>query len=138
MEQKIYDYDSNGIDLRFTRPRTEPVNRKVPFYKMLSSPKLKLSWDDQMKAHTPRRETFLMKTDMSNALGSVFNEFLPRGNTELRRKFTLIVLTDGLWEGDRDAVRKYIKSFMRQAHERWDANLAATKKSKCKRQASPN
>jgi hypothetical protein len=45
----------------------------------------------------------------------------------LRRKFTLIVLTDGLWEGNRDAVRKYIKTFMRQAHKRWAANLAATK-----------
>lgn len=128
MEQKIHGYDSNGIDLRFTRPRVQPVNHKTPLHrKLIGRPKLRVSWEAEMRANAPVVGEFAIRTSMSSALSAVFNEFLPLDVLEMSRKFTLIVLTDGLWEGDPDAVRKYIKTFMRKAHTRWNQNLAVSK-----------
>ncbi|KAK1845620.1 protein kinase domain-containing protein [Colletotrichum chrysophilum] len=88
-------YDEDGVELRFTDPDT---NHKAKV-KESRSQSLK-QFTDAMKLATPSASTRI-KTNILPALERIVNDYTT-GMTSAKskpRKKTIIVLTDGIWEG---------------------------------------
>jgi hypothetical protein len=101
LAMKIGPLDKDGLDLIYTIGH----NHNLKEIKGWSIPgKFKTSMRD-----VGEEINHMYKTNMKEALEKVFDKY-----TDTSKKMTLIVLTDGLWEGcaNKDDVEKLIASFL--------------------------
>lgn len=90
---KATGQDENGIDLYFTNSHERLENGKDP-------QKFRNLMDDAKVRPTPNSE---IRTDMRMRLQDIFFKYLKAARVQHKiRKMTVIVLTDGLWEGMTD------------------------------------
>src|ERR1700716_337625 len=97
---KAFGLDDNGMDLYFTAGSHKVENQK-------DKSKFKQAMDN--KAFKPMRH---FNTDMRASLSNILDKYL-RDYRRTRRNLTIIVLTDGRWEGmvDKNEVRNLIIRF---------------------------
>ena len=107
---KASGQDKNGMDLSFTSGDVK-VERKQNKSEFTSAMKNKRA---QPKGHT----------DMRVCLGEIFDAYIKEAKQKQRhglqaKGFTLIVLTDGIWEGvkDKEEVNTTIINFIRDLYE---------------------
>ncbi|KAJ8119559.1 hypothetical protein ONZ43_g3515 [Nemania bipapillata] len=115
-------YDDNGMELRFTNETEE---------KWRLRPKKKQTKDDFLRkmgeASPNKRKNVVSKTDMSASLSLILEEHL-RNNSDgskLKRHLTILVLTDGLWEQNREyAVDDYLVTYIKKIpEENWEPEI---------------
>lgn len=109
---KATGQDDNGIDLSFTSGNVFVENSKdiSKFTKAMDNPKA--------------QPTEHMNTDMKKSLGEIFSDYISyiseaKANKKEIKNLTLIVLTDGKWDGmdDKDEVGSKIIEFSEKALE---------------------
>lgn len=95
--------DKDGLDLRYTMGR----NHNCFGVKDWSIP---TTFEFSMR-QAGKEINELYKTNMKDTLEKIFD-----GYTDIRKRMTLIILTDGLWEGsvNQDDVEKLIANFLMQ------------------------
>jgi len=134
---RISEYDTDGLDLRFTNDTLELAN-------ISSQRRLRLKKDSKFKtamdkARPDPNDKLSVGTNMAKGLENIFNVYLRRLERGKAKKFTLIVLTDGLWTdmgNDKDRVRRVIKEVMTHCNKEWNSKRdssggnAATRASK--------
>ena len=84
---KLAGIDDDGLDLRFTIGRYSVNDAKGS----KTASKFRNAMREAEPAQTPQT-----KTNMAESLGRVFNEYL---QSRKGKNLTLLVLTDGIWEG---------------------------------------
>ncbi|KAI1346723.1 hypothetical protein F5Y01DRAFT_264959 [Xylaria sp. FL0043] len=112
-------YDDNGMELRFTNELDE---------KWRLSPKKKQSKEDFLKkmndADPNKRKKEISKTDMSASLSLILEDHLRKNSDgdKLKRHLTILVLTDGLWEKNKEYdVDNYLITFIKKIpEEAWE------------------
>lgn len=116
LAMKIGGLDKDGIDLVYTIGEHKNLNN-VKGRAIYGS--FKTSLDDAGKSISGSDRTSMRKT-----LGTIFSEYLK----DTSKRMTLIILTDGIWEGSRtaDDVEKLIVEFVeklqkqrRSMEQRW-------------------
>jgi hypothetical protein len=109
LSKKVAGLDRNGIDLRFTikghefdKTNLKGDSGRRDFAKAIDKAR---PWPASSKDH-------FVATNMDQILQSIFKEW----RTSSRKATTLIVLTDGSWEGTipRDAINKTILDFAKE------------------------
>ena len=108
LAMKLAGLDEDGLDLLFTIGEEHNIsnakgsNTPSKFKKAIG------------KARPPKSTSREMryKTDMAATFGGIFNEYL----RDPKKKMTLIVLTDGIWEGSvrSKSVENKIADFLKQ------------------------
>ncbi|OAP62701.1 hypothetical protein AYL99_01928 [Fonsecaea erecta] len=108
LAMKLAPLDKDGLDLVFTSAPQKTHKGKgsqagTRFVKLLV----------KKKPAFPQNAAEEVKTDMTETLGVIFNEYI-RSNKN--KRMTLLVLTDGLWRGTKceTAVETKIADFVRQ------------------------
>ncbi|TGJ84445.1 hypothetical protein E0Z10_g4314 [Xylaria hypoxylon] len=108
-------YDDNGMELRFTDELDE---------KWRLRPKKRQSTDDFLKkmsdADPNKRRNNMSKTDMSASLSLILEDHLRKNSdgSRLKRHLTILVLTDGLWEKNKEMdVDNYLVTFIKRIPE---------------------
>lgn len=122
IESRISEYDTDGLDLRFT-------NDTLGLANISSQRKLRLKKESKFKtamekARPNPKDKLPVGTDMAQGLRNIFNDYLHKLESGRFKKFTLIVLTDGLWTdmgNDKDRVRLVIKDTMTNCNKVWRA-----------------
>ncbi|KAI0466797.1 hypothetical protein F4859DRAFT_518845 [Xylaria cf. heliscus] len=112
-------YDDNGMELRFTNDADE---------KWRLSPKRnqkKEDFLDRMSDANPNRhKSTVSKTDMVASLSLILEDHLRKNRDErkLKRHLTILVLTDGLWEINKELdVDNYLVTFIKRIpEENWE------------------
>ncbi|KAI8626710.1 hypothetical protein F5Y19DRAFT_478195 [Xylariaceae sp. FL1651] len=109
LAEKVAAFDDDGVDLIFTFANHELGCQKVknPYWKFGKAM-------DQARDLIPPNSHKPLATDMAKTLGEIFDEY--RKNRQQRR-MTLIILTDGMWEGSvqPNEVEKKIALFIKDA-----------------------
>jgi hypothetical protein len=106
----IRDLDDDGFEIRFT------CDSSHSFFGRNSGARLEKS----LQLERPRSD---MHTDMRMVLGEIFDEYvrrkLPYSMSSNHRNMTIIVLTDGVWDGMADPrhVRGKIVRFVRRVRD---------------------
>ncbi|OAG42928.1 hypothetical protein AYO21_02879 [Fonsecaea monophora] len=91
LAMKLAPLDDDGLDMVFTSGPLRPYNK--------GGKKAASKFAGLMKEKTPAMPpdpTLEVKTDMTETLGVVFDEYL---QSYKNKRMTLLVLTDGLWRG---------------------------------------
>ena len=105
---KAEGQDENGMDLSFTSGGTKLVNQKKGS-----------AFASEMKKAQPHP---LMRTNMKTALESIFSDYITefQEKPSKRKDLTLIVLTDGIWDGmmDKNEVEDKVVDFMEHMRKR--------------------
>jgi hypothetical protein len=124
---KIDGYDLDGLDLRFATDTLGLAN--VSSKKPLISFKKGSTFLEAMikaKPKLPEKTRLPVHTDMAHTLTHIFNPRLDElTKAGKQKKFTLIVMTDGLWDSmqNKDMVRKKIKEIMIAWKELWQPSV---------------
>ena len=124
---RISEYDTDGLDLRFTNDTLELAN-------ISSQRRLRLKKDSKFKtamdkARPNPEDKLSVGTNMAKGLENIFNVYLRKLAQGKAKKFTLIVLTDGLWTdmgNDKDRVRRVIKDVMTHCNKEWKSKRQAS------------
>jgi hypothetical protein len=117
---RISGYDTDGLDLRFT-------NDTLGLANISSQRRLRLKKDSKFKtamdkARPNPMDKLRVGTNMAKGLENIFNVYLHKLEGGKAKKFTLVVLTDGLWidmGNDKDRVRRVIKEVMTHCNKEW-------------------
>jgi len=106
---KLAPLDKDGLDLVFTSGPHRTYKGKGS-----QAAKGFTHLMDEKKPTFPTEPSAEVKTDMTETLGVVFDEYLRRRKS---KRMTLLVLTDGLWRGTKtqESVETKIATFVRGA-----------------------
>ncbi|OBT67421.1 hypothetical protein VE03_03009 [Pseudogymnoascus sp. 23342-1-I1] len=103
---KVAGQDEDGMDLTFTSGKTQVQDKKgeSKFIKAMERP--------------DAQPSLQIRTDMKQSLGEIFQKYLDT-RRKGSKKLTLIVLTDGKWDGmeDKNGVDAKIITFAKQLNE---------------------
>jgi hypothetical protein len=117
---RISEYDTDGLDLRFTNDTLGLANiSSQRRFRLQKDSKFKTAME---KARPNPKDKLRVGTNMAKGLENIFNVYLHELEGEKAKKFTLIVLTDGLWTdmgNDKDRVRRVIKEVMTHCNKAW-------------------
>ena len=107
---KAVGQDENGMDLSFTSGSVRVENQKKG-YQFVSA----------MRKAYPHPQ---MRTNMKAALENIFSTYMQefQGKPLKRKDLTLIVLTDGIWDGmmDKNEVENKVVDFIEQLRKKSD------------------
>ncbi|OCL07958.1 hypothetical protein AOQ84DRAFT_377203 [Glonium stellatum] len=105
---KLAGLDDDGLDLLFTIGEDHNIDNAKGIY---APSRFKKAMEAARPAE-PTSPGLRDKTDMAATLGEIFDEYLRNH----KKKMTLIILTDGIWEGSvrPKSVENKIASFLRQ------------------------
>ncbi|KAI0016333.1 hypothetical protein F4780DRAFT_798388 [Xylariomycetidae sp. FL0641] len=118
--ERSLGYDKNGMELRFTNGGgkwdLEPKrDQKVKHF------------EDRMGRADPGKANTNAKTDMGNNLECIITNHIQANRKDdasmLTRHLTILVLTDGLWDGDEYSVDEALISVVKKMHkDYWGSN----------------
>lgn len=102
---KAAGQDENGMDLYFTRAGSKKVENQKTKYDFVTAM--------NSKSAKPMKD---VHTDMRASLGDILDDYVS-GYRSKRRKLTIIVLTDGKWEGmkNKNEVKSWIIKFLQES-----------------------
>ncbi|KAK8006643.1 hypothetical protein PG991_012940 [Apiospora marii] len=115
LASKIGKLDKDGLDIEFTIGKSHNTS-KTHVRKLLQ--KFDRAHEEALQPRAPSRTG----TDMATILGQIFSEYLK----DTSKAMTLIVLSDGLWEGthsDEDVKTSIVEFLRRDAIEKKPANM---------------
>jgi hypothetical protein len=116
LAMKLAGLDKDGLDLVFTTGQDWNIDNA----RGSGAPMKFRRAMERASPIVPDKPDLKLKTDMCETLGQVFQEYL---TAHQKKKMTLLVLTDGIWEGSvRDkAVEKKIATFVEELVKRHGA-----------------
>ncbi|KAK7920892.1 hypothetical protein PG985_008914 [Apiospora marii] len=115
LASKIGKLDKDGLDIEFTIGKSHNTS-KTHVRKLLQ--KFDRAREEALQPRVPSRTG----TDMATILGQIFSEYLK----DTSKAMTLIVLSDGLWEGthsDEDVKTSIVEFLRRDAIEKKPVNM---------------
>jgi hypothetical protein len=113
---KLDGLDKNGVDLVFT-DRGKSNNNKDELKRSSGRTALVRSMNEA-RPTTPNEFEDRVRTNMREVLSPIFQKFL---ESHQDKRMTLIVLTDGMWEGNNkeEGVAQKIADFFKRWQNRW-------------------
>ncbi|KAI1742816.1 hypothetical protein F4680DRAFT_27166 [Xylaria scruposa] len=113
-------YDDNGMELRFTNDADEKL--KLSPKKNQKQEYFMAKMDD---ADPKKQKSTILKTNMAASLGTILENHMNNNNsdgTKMKRHLTILVLTDGLWEINKEFdVDDYLVTFVKRIpEENWE------------------
>lgn len=110
---KLDGLDENGVDLMFT-DRAKSIYNKKELKKSWGRTALVRSMNEAQPA-APKQHEERVRTNMREVLSPIFQKFL---SSRQNKRMTLIVLTDGMWEGSyrEEGVAEKIADFYKRWH----------------------
>jgi len=111
LTMKLAGLDKDGLDLIFTG--NQSFNVKMAGFKAAERFKTALRRAKPMQSY---HGVPAVETDMATTLGEIFDEYL---TNDRRKRMTLLVLTNGRWERNRDnrLVEETIADFVKKLNE---------------------
>jgi hypothetical protein len=114
LEKKVAGLDKSGIDLRFTIPNDEnPLDRDC-----LKGESGRKDIRKVMHQARPKDPTQILPTDMDQTFRKLFQQWRENG----QRLTTLLVFTDGIWQGTNDTIEQKIVDFLKTVQAKHQQN----------------